>query len=262
MLFYDFKSHNGSPVTAEITDAFFSKLQSDFGITEYGTGFVFHKEIDVPPAACMIDDEAYASNPEIIKYIISEYSKKKISKLSNSSLEELQIDVIFCKHISNAEFNKIYLQTLGDNQIYCEETLWVNMTDVEKTSKMMDYFNRIETAGNELTIIDAYLAPKNEEDDYFDFLTKILNATKASKITVYTKTSKNDLERIQGDLDMPLTVVNTSHFHDRFWLTPKKGFLTGTSFNGIGNRFSVIYELTEDDVSAIMSELATISSSS
>ena len=259
MLFYDFKSHNGSPVTAEITDAFFSKLQSDFGITEYGTGFVYHKEIDVPPAACMIDDEAYASNPEIIKYIISEYSKKRIKGLNNSSLEELQIDIIFCKHISNSELDVVFHQALGNNQLFMEETLWVNMTDEEKTSKMTKYFNKIETAGNELTIIDAYLAPKSEVDDYFDFLTKILNATKASKITVYTKTSKNDLERIRGDLDMPLIIVNTSHFHDRFWLTQKKGFLTGTSFNGIGKRFSVIYELTDDDVSAIINEIATIS---
>lgn len=260
MLFYDFKSHNGSPVTAEITDAFFSELQSDFGIAEYGTGFIYHKEIDVPASACMIDDEAYASNPEIIRYIISEYSKKKIRELSNSSLEELQIDVIFCKHISNAELNEAFHQALGDNQLFCEETLWVNMTNEEKTRKMMEYFNKIETAGNELTIIDAYLAPKSEADDYFVFLTKILNATMASKITVYTKTSKNNLERIRGDLDMPLKIVNTSHFHDRFWLTQKKGFLTGTSFNGIGKRFSVIYELTDDDVSAIINEIATLSS--
>ena len=260
MIFYDFKSHNGSPVTAEISDAFFSMLQSDFGIEEYGTGFIYHREIGVPASACMIDDEAYVRNPEIIRYIISEYSKKKIKELNNSSLEELQIEVIFCKHISNDELNKAFHQALGDNQLFCEETLWVNMTNEEKTSKMMKYFNIIETAGNELTIIDAYLAPKGEENDYFVFLSKILNATMASKIIVYTQTSQNNLERIRGDLDMPLEIVNTSHFHDRFWLTQRKGFLTGTSFNGIGKRFSVIYELTDEDVSAIINEIASLSS--
>ena len=259
MIFFDFRSHNGSPITLEITGAFFSKLQFDFGIEIFGTGFAYCHEINVPASAYMIDDELYVKNPEIIRYILSEYSKKKIVELNNSSLEELHIEIIFYKHILNAELDKMFHQLSWKSQLLCEETLWVNMTNEEKIIMMEKYFTKIETMKNELKIIDAYLAPKTETNDYFAFITQILNATKAKTITVYTKKSQNDFERIKENLDMPLKIIDTSHFHDRFWLTQKKGFLTGTSFNGIGKRFSVIYELTSEDVNNILSEIRTLS---
>lgn len=53
-----------------------------------------------------------------------------------------------------------------------------------------------------------------------------------------------------------IEVRYTDDFHDRFWISNrKKGFYTGTSFNGIGKRISLINLLSEDDVTEIIEEL-------
>lgn len=261
MLFFDFKSQNGKPVNITFQDPFFESLKDELGICEYGTGFIFHKEIGVPAGAFMINDEAYTNSPEIIQFVVSEYAKKKLKGLNNQSLSDLKIDILFCKHISNSELDRTFNIALGDDQIFCEETLWREMTEDEKTAKMQKFFNTIGTNGNELIIIDPYLAPKNESYEYFSFLTNILNSSNASNIIIYTNTAKNDLDRIKGDLNMPLRVINTTHFHDRFWIANnEKGFLTGTSLNGIGKRFSLIQTLDAEDVEAILNEVSSLPS--
>lgn len=50
-----------------------------------------------------------------------------------------------------------------------------------------------------------------------------------------------------------IEVEYSDAFHDRFWIANgNKGFISGTSLNGVGKRYSLIEILSEEDVTSIM----------
>lgn len=57
-------------------------------------------------------------------------------------------------------------------------------------------------------------------------------------------------------MNTTVTIKYNNDFHDRFWISDrKKGFYTGTSFNGVGKRIALINLLSPDDVTEIITEL-------
>ncbi len=147
----------------------------------------------------------------------------------------------------------------GNNQgvqVLNEEVLWKNLTDEEKVNTILTYINRMsDESKDELIIIDPYLfkKPKIGENDT---LKDILQSCEHKKIIAIVGKSKADgdyQKEISNLLGDRLEIYYTDEIHDRFWIiNRKKGFLTGTSINGIGKKYCVIQSIESDDVKAII----------
>lgn len=147
----------------------------------------------------------------------------------------------------------------GNNQgvqVLNEEVLWKNLTDEEKVNTILTYINRMsDERKDELIIIDPYLfkKPKIGENDT---LKDILQSCKHKKIIAIVGKSKADgdyQKEISNLLGDRLEIYYTDEIHDRFWIiNRKKGFLTGTSINGIGKKYCLIQSIESDDVKAII----------
>lgn len=147
----------------------------------------------------------------------------------------------------------------GNNQgvqVLNEEVLWKNLADVEKVDTILTYINCMsDESKDELIIIDPYLFKKPKIGEK-DTLKDILQSCEYKKIIAIVGKSKADgdyQKEISNLLGDRLEIYYTDEIHDRFWITNrKKGFLTGTSINGIGKKYCVIQSIESDDVKAII----------
>ncbi|WP_059053646.1 hypothetical protein [Paenibacillus senegalimassiliensis] len=149
-------------------------------------------------------------------------------------------------------------------EIVLEEILWMNMNQEEKINKFSDYLINIESEQNELIVIDSYFFPPNYNEDYLEMILKIVEKSKARIVKVITSNRRNrSLEsifigRIRG-LGMNLDIKYSEKFHDRFWITDQyKGFITGTSLNGVGRKISSINYLEREDIEALFEEIINL----
>ena len=55
-----------------------------------------------------------------------------------------------------------------------------------------------------------------------------------------------------------IDIINSDIFHDRFWISDKCGFVSGTSLNGIAKRTSIIKQLDPLDYLTIYREIKKI----
>lgn len=267
------KYENGKPIypsqkeihtvaLGEIENFFFKKLREELQLTEVGGRSALYDVIGIPIDAFSIDDEVTGNFDGVLKFTLSEYAKLPIKELDNKSLNDTGIEIEFCKRSLNNEIEaKLQKYLQKDNLEYItEEVFWKNMTDDEKAKKFSQYLLEIDSEGNELIIVDPYFF-SSEENDYCDLLASILNQSKARKIIVVTdkhncKQVSNN--KISNKMNKVLEVKYSNCFHDRFWIANrKKGFYTGTSFNGIGKKISLINMLPQDDVKDIIDELST-----
>ncbi|MDI4649582.1 hypothetical protein [Cohnella hashimotonis] len=138
-----------------------------------------------------------------------------------------------------------------------EEVLWKFMTEDEKKHKILEYVSRIDAVGNTLFIIDVYFFPKEGRYDrqYFELINYVLSNSNAKTVKTVTYSSYNEalyseLKSNLTSLGIALSVATTDDFHDRFWISSeaKKGFILGTSLNGLGKKICLIDFLKEDDV--------------
>ena len=254
------------PVTlGEIEGYFFAKLRDELQLSEVGIGSALYDVIGIPVDAFSIDDEVIGNFDGALKFTLSEYTKLPIKELDNKSLNDIGIKIEFCKRSLNNEIEAKLQKYLQKNNLeyITEEVLWKNMTDDEKAKKFSQYLLEIDSEGNELIIVDPYFF-SSEESDYCDLLASILNQSKARKIIVVTdkhnckQASANKISnKISNKMNKVLEVKYSNCFHDRFWIANrKKGFYTGTSFNGIGKKISLINTLPQDDVKDIIDELS------
>lgn len=59
--------------------------------------------------------------------------------------------------------------------------------------------------------------------------------------------------------DLQITVVESSDFHDRFWIADRKrGLIVGTSLNKIGQRIYFVDELSDADLKAVVYEIDAV----
>lgn len=193
----------------------------------------------------------------ILLYLFLQYySKLKMNELNNHSLSDFGITINF--HCNFCHANKT--EDTEDLELFHEDVLWKNMHDTEKEKKFSEHFKKIDLNNGELIIIDPYFF-NSDEDSYCNLLSSILTNSNASSITVITNTSSGHykstcLNKIQKKLNINIKIENDKEYHDRFWIANrKKGFLTGTSLNGIGKRITLINELDDSDTSDIINDL-------
>lgn len=197
-----------------------------------------------------------------LKYALSEYAKLPIKELGNKSLNDIGIEIEFCKRVLNHEIEEKLKKYMQENnlQYMTEEVLWRNMTDDEKAKKFSKSLLSINSEGNELIIVDPYFF-SSCQNAYCDLLASILNRSKAKTIIIITDKknyNKKSFNKISTKTNMTLNIKYSNYFHDRLWIAGrKKGFYTGTSFNGIGKKISLLNMLPEDDVKVIVDELIT-----
>lgn len=149
-------------------------------------------------------------------------------------------------------------------EVATEEILWKNMTICERIDKFVEYIEKIDGIGGELLIIDPYIFPRKFDNTYPGMLAQILNKADCKRVTVVTdKKNLNEhlLEKVRLSTKSKIDLVYSSDFHDRFWIANKeKGFVCGTSLNGVGRRISSILYLDEDDVKYIVKEVKKLCS--
>lgn len=244
----------------EIENLFFNKLNKELSLSEIGTGNALYNCIQIPIDAFSINDEVVGNFDGALKFALSEYANLPIKELDNKSLKDLGIDIEFCKRLSNSEVNlKMEMYMKEENLEYVtEEVLWRNMTDDEKVSKFSENLIKISTKNNELIIVDPYIF-SSKQNKYCDMLASILNLSEARTITIVTD-KKNCIDvsvnKISNKINITMDIKYSDDFHDRFWIANREnGFYTGTSFNGIGKKISLINMLSNDDVKDIIDEL-------
>lgn len=120
---------------------------------------------------------------------------------------------------------------------------------------------------DELVIVDPYFYAATKDSSYPGTVASVLSTVLPSlkKITVVTLPNKVD-SSVKASIDASLrgsnkgiviTSVTSTEFHDRFWLNPSngRGFLTGTSLNGLGKRYALIDYLIDTDAANVIAVL-------
>lgn len=142
------------------------------------------------------------------------------------------------------------------------------------TSLTSDYVNEILISANanqELIIVDPYLFKHNSHCSSADLQNRITNilrssTNKISKIICVTDNAnyevaiKNAVESSLQSINSTLTidVKFSTDYHDRFWIANrKKGFVMGTSINGLGNKMCLIDFIDALDVNDVVNALKT-----
>lgn len=244
----------------DVESYFFKKLRIELGLDDIGIGLALYDVLGVPPDAFSVNDESIGSSDGVLKFVFSEYAKLPIKELDDRSLQDLGIKIEFCKRIANNESERLlnhYMQQNGFSYL-TEDVLWKNLTNDEKVRMFSTYFAKISSEGKELIIVDPYFF-KDESNEYCDMLASVINNANAQSIIVVTEQKnykESSYNKISDKVSNAIEIKYSSDFHDRFWISDrKKGFYTGTSFNGIGKRISLINLLSENDVMEIIEEL-------
>ena len=180
----------------------------------------------------------------------------------------------FCKDLSKKTGLSlgIYMgPTHEELEAYCkdnglevanEEVLGKNMIASRRIDKFVEYIEKIGGIGGELLIVDPYFFPKKFDEDYPEILVQILERANCTSIAVVT--NKNNYnkclaEKVRRETKSPIKVIFSNDFHDRFWIANKtNGFLSGTSINGVGRKFSIIEKLGDNDVKTIVELIENI----
>lgn len=244
----------------QIQNFFFQKLYNELHLSEVGINHALYDVIGIPVDTFSINDEVIGNFDGAIRFVLSEYAKLPIDKLDGKSLNDLGINIEFCKRCLNEETNskiKIFMQE-NNLKYVTEDVLWKNMTDDERANKFSQYLIKIGSMDNELIIADPYIF-SSRQDYYCKMLASILELSKAKTIIVITdKKNYRDrcFDKISNKTAISIEVKYSNDFHDRFWIANRKnGFYTGTSFNGVGKKISLIHMLSDDDVVCIIDEL-------
>lgn len=243
-----------------VESLFFDKLKNELSMSNIGIGIAYYDIVDIPLDSFSIDDESLGCIDSIVKYVLSEYANKPIKELSNMSLNKLGIKIEFCKKISNSEVDLKLNNYMQKNSFQCltEEVLWKNMTNKEKAEVFSKNLIAIGSKDSELIIVDPYIF-NCEQDDYCNLLATVLNISKGNSFVIITDRRnyvESSFEKVSKQLSAPIALSYSTDFHDRFWISNrKKGFCTGTSFNGIGKKISLVNMISDSDVSEIIDEL-------
>ncbi len=118
----------------------------------------------------------------------------------------------------------------------------------------------------DLLIIDPYFFAPTKDQDYPEFFVGILDAVLSKLETLHVvtlpggKVDQQLVHAIEGKLrgvnpNVQLIHRTSDRFHDRFWInrTETKGFITGTSLNGLGKRYALVDHLQRKDVESVIS---------
>ncbi len=198
--------------------------------------------------------------------IIEDYANGKDIIINKRDFELTQINegslLIFCKkYLLNNGCSKIFNMTMLSEDFVKKNT---NIDDIKNI--FSNFLKKIEIE-DEFIIIDPYFYPNScNEADYLSLIKDIFGnfIPSIKNLTIITSIKFNDI--IKGKIENELKKINNSiniihktndDWHDRYWISSKnkKGFMVGTSMNGIGKRHALIDYLTTDDIEEILSNL-------
>lgn len=141
----------------------------------------------------------------------------------------------------------------------------------ESENKIVVFFQKyLDKVGidNELIIVDPYFYSPNSNSSYHLMIHSVLAPylPNISTLRIVTLPGGKISPTIKQNVESTLTGANphlviehktSSDYHDRFWISNnrEKGIIVGTSFNGLGNKYSLIDRLNTSDVREIVSSL-------
>ena len=244
----------------EIVSLFFSKFHSQFGDIYIGMAGALYDIIDIPINSYCIDDKDDEIIEKLIDYALKKFIDEPITELQNKSLSDLGIKLVFVKKIKSIEVNSTIKSFMEKENLeyLTEAVLWKNMTTEEKSSIFVEKLQSINSKNSELIIIDPYLFYK-EDKDYCNLLAKVIKKSEAKNIIVITDEknySKTCFDLIKEASGYQIDIKFNSDLHDRFWISDRKeAFYTGTSFNGIGKKISLMNDVNYSDLKEIIEVL-------
>lgn len=118
-----------------------------------------------------------------------------------------------------------------------------------------------------LVIIDAYFFVATSDETYAQLIHDVIEPAldNLEKVKIVAPRNKVDSQLVNATRSLltatkpsiNVSCVNSSAFHDRFWLNPLNGsgFISGTSLNGLGRRYALLDRLQPQDAADILSAL-------
>ncbi|MGU8699087.1 hypothetical protein ACV3RM_07940 [Clostridium perfringens] len=155
------------------------------------------------------------------------------------------------------------LKELYKDRLYLTEEILVGDLTIDREKKIMEYVSEMNLKDKTLIITDPYLFPKSRDENYDQLIKNILLRSEATEILVNIPDSKidkklfNSVKSYLKNNNIDLILNDKKDFHDRFWVCAdnKKGFVMGTSLNGIGSKICRIDNLYEEEVKMILNEV-------
>ena len=125
--------------------------------------------------------------------------------------------------------------------------------------------NDSQYSSKELYITDRYLFCNNSVD-YMNLIIDILSDINIKEIKYivpaefsgFNSSSYEHVKKELLDKQINIDIINSNIFHDRFWISDKCGFVSGTSLNGLAKRTSIIKQLDPLDYLTIYREIKKI----
>lgn len=152
------------------------------------------------------------------------------------------------------EYDSTFLSRLENRDIFSADRKTSN-----KIVTIKRYIDACADASSVLYITDPYLFPRSFDSDYPEILIDLLIYTKVSIIKVITHDNYNAAlyKMVKSKINnKDIQLFTSDKFHDRFWITNKiKGFVMGTSLNGIGKSISCINRLSSTDAISVYQEI-------
>lgn len=156
--------------------------------------------------------------------------------------------------ISDEILKEIYNNSNNETsnlQIIHEEFLHRNLTNEEISEKILTKVKESNGINSNVVIIDPFLLHDNSTD-YIMLLRNILKNIDPISLTIITNPNYCEEAKEMVENEFFARIINNNEFHDRFWIfNNNKGFLLGTSLNGIGKKYTTIQTLENSDIKDI-----------
>jgi len=163
-----------------------------------------------------------------------------------------------------------YISEHGLTSLYEAEPLLEHIVQKGATSSNIisifhKYLDKMEI-DNELIIVDPYFYAGAINNNYTNRVTALLNKYISQIDDLYIITNNRVNISTKQSIETSLRNINSSinihhnqsnDYHDRFWISNnrEKGVVTGTSLNGLGNKYALIDRLNKTDVRVIVQDL-------
>lgn len=160
---------------------------------------------------------------------------------------------------ANIDYDVVSEKVMGGMLCLTEEVVIPgNITNIE--AMIYIYIDNLCAKNDVVYITDPYLYYNNVSSDYKDMLVRLLNRTAAKEIVSVMPNNRNnsiyqDIKNRTNGIRHTFKVCNDCH--DRFWISEKsqKGFVMGTSLNGVGSKICRLDMLKQDEVNILLAEL-------
>lgn len=146
------------------------------------------------------------------------------------------------------------------------EALVARGTNAVGVQTLLQAFISALAVTTDLVIVDPYFFARSDTG-YPQLVEELLRPALPGLHTLTVITSPNNVNAVTfADINALLTASaphlslihkTSSAFHDRFWINPvsAKGFITGTSLNGLGRKYALVDHLQSSDTNDVITAL-------